>query len=324
MPMNTPLPRILVVGCGAMGGIVAAHLCRVAEVTVLDINATHIEAIRATGLRIEGEAAFVAHPRAVSSAAALDTEAFEAVIFMTKSGQTAHAVHDLRDVLAATPLRVTLQNGMGNSEQLIGGEQACVARGVCLDAGRYLEPGRILHLIRGNITWLGPVHGTLADCAWLADALSASGLPARTLEDPMDAVWSKFIFNSVMNPIGALVLGVNAARYGSPEIRALIDDMAQECIQVVQALGGRLAFDPMELVKQTRAGTRPVTRHAGSMALDIERGAATEIDELTGFIVREGERLGLDVPICRTVYRLVKGVELARAAQLSEQDARHA
>jgi 2-dehydropantoate 2-reductase len=41
------------------------------------------------------------------------------------------------------------------------------------------------------------------------------------------------------------------------------------------------------------------------MALDIARGQPTEIDELTGFIVREGERLKIPVPNCQAVYRLV-------------------
>ena len=47
------------------------------------------------------------------------------------------------------------------------------------------------------------------------------------------------------------------------------------------------------------------------MALDIARGVPTEIDELTGFIVREGERLGIPVPNCKAVYRLLKGLETA-------------
>jgi 2-dehydropantoate 2-reductase len=54
-----------------------------------------------------------------------------------------------------------------------------------------------------------------------------------------------------------------------------------------------------------------MSKHAGSMALDIARGVPTEIDELTGFIVREGERLNVPVSNCRTVYGLVKGLELA-------------
>lgn len=310
--------RILIVGCGAMGGIFAAHLQPVSAVTVLDVNAAHVEAIRRDGLRVEGPVPRTVPLQAVSSAAELAGASFDAVIFLTKSGQTAAAWTALREILAGTPLLVTLQNGMGNSETLQSGRDGPVARGVTLDAGRFLGPGHVEHLIRGNTTWIGPVRGTVQDCAWLAQLLNDAGMPAQAIADPMDAVWSKFVFNAVMNPVGALLLGVNRARYDVPEVRDLIDDLARECTNVVTALGGRLAFDPLELVKQTRAGQRPVTRHAGSMALDLARGAPTEIEELTGYVVREGDRLGVDVTACRTVYRLVKGLELARAIQLKE------
>jgi 2-dehydropantoate 2-reductase len=80
---------------------------------------------------------------------------------------------------------------------------------------------------------------------------------------------------------------------------------------VVRALGGSFAFPPMEFVDKVRAGEIPISPHAGSMALDIARGVPTEIDELTGFIVREGERLSVPVAACKTVYRLVKGLDTA-------------
>lgn len=316
---DTPA-RLLIVGCGAMGGIFAAHLARVADVAALDVNLQHVQAIRSHGLRIEGGEAFTMPLRIYADAAELQGSAFDAVLFLTKSGQTARALASLAAVLANDPLLVTLQNGMGNSEILAAATCSKVARGVSLDAGRYLGPGRVEHLIRGNTTWIGPMRGTVDDCAWLAELMSSAGMPARTLNDPMHAVWSKFVFNSVMNPIGALLLGVNAARYQSADICALIDDMAAECMAVVQALGGGFAFDPLDLVKQTRAGQRPVTRHAGSMALDIARGVETEIEELTGYVVREGERLGVPVPVSRTVYRLVKGLETARAWQRTQEE----
>jgi 2-dehydropantoate 2-reductase len=315
---ETPMRRILIVGCGAMGGIFAAHLRQVADVTALDVNTEHVGAIRRDGLRVEGPQPRTVPLRAVTSAQEIAGESFDALIFLTKSGQTGTAWAALGPLLGNTPLLVTLQNGMGNSETLLSGGAGPVARGVALDAGRYLGPGRVEHLIHGNTTWIGPVRGTVDDCAWLAQLLSDAGMPTQAIADPMDAVWSKFVFNAVMNPVGALLLGVNRARYEVPEVRDLIDDLARECTSVVAALGGRLAFDPLHLVKQTRAGERPVTRHAGSMALDIARGAATEIDELTGYVVREGDRLGVDVTACRTVYRLVKGLELARAVQLKE------
>jgi 2-dehydropantoate 2-reductase len=160
------------------------------------------------------------------------------------------------------------------------------------------------------------VRGRVEDIALLGTTLNEAGMPAEILADPMGAVWSKFVFNCVMNPLGALMMGDNAARYHSPEMRDLIDDMAAECMAVITALGGSFAFPPMEFVAKVRSGAAPLSKHAGSMALDIARGAPTEIDELTGFIVREGARLGIPVPNCHAVYRLVKGLELASQAKV--------
>jgi 2-dehydropantoate 2-reductase len=121
-----------------------------------------------------------------------------------------------------------------------------------------------------------------------------------------------------MNPLGALMMGDNASRYTSSHMCALMDDMAAECVAVVRALGGHFAFLPMDYADKIRAGQIPLSRHAGSMALDIERGVPTEIDELTGFIVREGERLKIAVPNCKAVYRLVKGLELAATRRVAK------
>jgi 2-dehydropantoate 2-reductase len=307
-------PHVLVVGCGAIGTLLAAHLAAVAQVSAFDIDAAQVAAIQAGGLRVEGVSALQARVGATDRVEALAGCRFDAIVFLVKSGATAAALRTLAPVLAepgARPLLVTLQNGMGNAEALLTVPGLPVARGVSMDAARYLGPGRAAHLIRGRCTWLGPVRGALDDVRPFAALLQAAGLPCEAIADPMDAVWSKFVFNAVMNPLGALLLGVNAARYEVPEVRALVDDMAAECRAVVLALGGRFAFDPMEYVQQVRQGLLPVSAHAGSMALDIARGADTEIEELTGYIVREADRLGVPVPACRTVLRLCKGLEFA-------------
>jgi 2-dehydropantoate 2-reductase len=302
--------HILVVGCGAIGGLFAAALSSVAKVTVFDANAGHVDAINARGLRITGKNPTTGHVRATDNPAVLKAATFDAVIFLVKSKMTAVALAQLRPMLAGNPALVTLQNGMGNAEALLAVREATVVRGVTMNAGRYVGPGHIEWLIEGK-TWLGPARGDVGDVRRLADLLNKSGMETEVVADPMGAVWSKFVFNCVMNPLGALMLGDNASRYDSVEMRALIDDMAAECAAVVRALGGSFAFPPMEFVEKVRGGEIPMSKHAGSMALDIARGAPTEIDELTGFIVREGDRLRVPVPNCKAVYRLVKGLELA-------------
>ena len=309
--------KILVVGCGAIGGLFAAALSSVAKVTAFDANAEHVKAINAQGLRILGRNPRTVRIDATADAVALKGASFDAVIFLIKSKMTGTALAQLRQVLAGNPMLVTLQNGMGNAEALLSQPQAVVVRGVTMNAGRYVEPGCVESLIEGK-TWLGPARGSIADIAPLADLLNKSGMETETTADPMGAVWSKFVFNCVMNPLGALMMGDNAARYDAPEMRALIDDMAAECIAVVSALGGTFAFPPMEFVEKVRAGEIPLSQHAGSMALDIARGIPTEIDELTGFVVREGERLKVPVPNCKAVYRLTKGLELAAQRRVAK------
>lgn len=303
---------ILIVGAGAIGGLFAAILAGTARVVAFDIDRLHVEAIRAHGLSVSGASGRTARIEAEYEPAALAGLGADAAIVLVKAVATAPALASIAPAMAEGGLLVTLQNGMGGMEPFLA-EPGPVARGTTMHAARLLGPGRIEHLVSGPTT-LGPVRGTLDDVRPLVSLMRDAGLVADAVADPMGAVWSKFVFNAVMNPLGALVLGVNAARYEVSEMRALVDEMAAECLAVVAALGGEPAGDPLAYVRRVRSGKAPMSRHAGSMALDMARGVPTEIDELTGFVVREGERLGVPVPACRTVFRLVKGMERARAA----------
>jgi 2-dehydropantoate 2-reductase len=240
---------------------------------------------------------------------------FDAVIILVKSQATEAAFRSIAPHLEGRPLLVTLQNGMGNDELLVRLTDLDVAHGVSFEAARYDGPGRVHHLVHGEDSWLGPARGGLESVAWLGDLMTKSGIRTKVVPDPRGAIWGKFIFNCVMNPIGAIVMGVNAARYEVPEMRALIDDMAAECVRVAEAQGIRLEFDPMYLVKKIRAREAPLTKHAGSMALDIEAGRDTELEAMTGYVVKKARELGVPVPVTESVYRLAKGVEYAGRAK---------
>ena len=204
--------QILIVGCGGIGGLFAAALSSVAKVTAFDANAEHVKAINAHRLRIIGKNQRTARIEATDNPGAFKGTAFDAVMFLIKSKMTAAALAQLRPVLAGNPALVTLQNGMGNAEVLLSEPGAVVIRGVTMNAGRYVEPGCVESLIEGK-TWLGPARGTVEDARTLADLLNKGGMETEIVADPMGAVWSKFVFNCVMNPLGALMMGDNASRY---------------------------------------------------------------------------------------------------------------
>jgi 2-dehydropantoate 2-reductase len=298
------------VGVGAIGASLAARLAPHCDLVGFDVFAAHAQRIDSEGLQLDGTNPVCVRLPCKHEIPALGDRTFDVMFFLTKSKATSAALHSLAHLVADDTLLVTLQNGMGNVEALLAGSVAPVARGVTMSAGRFIEPGRVELLISGD-TWLGPVRGDTRRLEDLAQVMRAGGLVCHVTPDAMAAVWSKFVFNCVMNPVGALVGGNNAARYEVSEVRRLIDDMAAECTEVVRACGGSFAFDPMEFVHKVRRGELLRSKHAGSMALDIERGVETEIDELTGFIVREGQRLGVATPVCRTVVGLMKGLEYA-------------
>jgi 2-dehydropantoate 2-reductase len=55
--------------------------------------------------------------------------------------------------------------------------------------------------------------------------------------------------------------------------------------------------------------TRRGSAHYPSMLEDVEARRPTEIDLITGSLVREAERLDVAVPLHTTLYRLIKAKE---------------
>ena len=51
--------------------------------------------------------------------------------------------------------------------------------------------------------------------------------------------------------------------------------------------------------------------HVPSMLEDVRSGRRTEVDFITGALVREAERLGVPVPLHAAMYRLVRAREAA-------------
>jgi 2-dehydropantoate 2-reductase len=75
---------------------------------------------------------------------------------------------------------------------------------------------------------------------------------------------------------------------------------------VAAAAGIELHEDPWEMnVLATRRGSA----HYPSMLEDVEAHRPTEIELITGSLVREAERLGVPVPLHQTLYRLIKAKE---------------
>jgi 2-dehydropantoate 2-reductase len=83
-------------------------------------------------------------------------------------------------------------------------------------------------------------------------------------------------------------------------------ELVEEGKRVAAAAGVELHEDPWEMnVLATQRGSR----HYPSMLEDVEAHRPTEIDQITGALVRQAARVGVPVPLHTALYRLVKARE---------------
>lgn len=296
--------RICVVGCGAIGGLFAAHLAGLAgaEVWALDVDEAHVRAINERGLRVDGVSPRVARVRARTVAA--DIPPCDMGLVATKSLFTESAIAATAGIFADAAV-CSVQNGVGN-EEIIAWYVPRVIRGTTIIAGSVPGPGVVRQDAKGD-TWLGPFEPKPA--GWdevrnLADLLSRSGLPATAMADSRGPQWTKLIFNAATSPVTALT-GLTMGQL-SGSVRDLVDGLVAEGCAVAAGLGITLDGDPLVLIDEAAVIARG---HRTSMLQDVMARRRTEVGVLNDGIVRMGREVGVPTPLHEAVAALVDGVE---------------
>lgn len=301
------MTRICVVGCGAVGGIFAAHLARKgeAEVWAYDVAKEHVAAIRKNGLRLSGAADFTAPVKATTNPEEIPPCDFG--IVATKSNHTGAAIAQVKNVFGDNSAVCSVQNGVGN-EELIAEHVRYVIRGTTFPAGHIIEPGHVGYDIQGD-TWIGPFEPTrtpMERVNRLAQLLNNAGLSVIPLEDARGAQWTKLIFNASTNPVGALTLLHHGAATRFAPTGDLFNALISEGEAVARALGIKLHGDPRQLVQK---GANAPGKHKASMLQDILAKRQTEVDFMNGAIVNWGEKHNVPTPLNKTMWELIKGLE---------------
>ena len=301
--------KIVIIGAGAMGGLFAARLAAAGEdVSVVDVWAEHVEAIRTQGLILEtGEGVIKALPAAASRSEDLAVAA-DLVIIFVKSAMTEAAARSAQTLLGSAGRVLTLQNGLGNAETiaaLVGAER--VLAGTTAQGATLLGPGRIRHGGRGD-THIGRLAGPVDDfCREAAAILTRAGIPAFAEDAVQSLIWGKLVINAGINALTALLRYGNGQLNDHEETRELVKLAVTEAVQVAAAAHIPLPYgDAVEKVLAVAAAT---ATNRSSMLQDILHGRITEIDAINGALVREGIRLAVPTPVNRTLTLLIKALE---------------
>jgi 2-dehydropantoate 2-reductase len=319
-------PRVLVVGAGAIGGVVAAKLARAGhDVTALDANREHVARLTSPGLRLDelGMPSVVPVP-AVADMADLRGP-FDFALLTLKAPY-------LEPVLTGLVSRgivrtfVSLGNGLIQPRVAASTGPDRLITGIVEWDATNIGPGHVAQTTRAPIILgrSGPGGQDLGERpGQLADILDAAA-PTAVVDDINGHVWAKLLPNSTFSGLGA----VSGLTYGQvaaePPGEWLVYRLWTEGYDVACATGVRpgevAGIRPADLAVHTDAD-RP--RAAGalaallsrlgptkaSMSQDLERGSPTEVDVINGAVVAQADALGRTAPLNQRVVELVHECE---------------
>ena len=320
--------RVAVVGAGAIGAFVGAHLTQSGTETYLVARGAHLAAMQADGLCVVGERGTVR----VDVAATDDPDQIgqvDVVFLGLKAYSYAGAAPLLEPLLAADTAAVAAQNGIpwwyfhrhggpfdgrriesvdpdGAVSSVIDPRRAIGC--VVYPAAELVAPGVVRH-IEGNRFTLGEPDGTISErCRRLSMAMTAAGFKCPVSRNVREQIWVKLMGNAAFNPLSALTGATMAQLCEFGSTRRLVAGLMEEIGTVAAALGC-----PMRVsVDQRLAGAEAVGDHKTSMLQDLETGKPLELNVLLAAVIELSEWVDVEVPNLRAVYAATALLERVR------------
>lgn len=288
--------KVAVFGPGAMGCLFAARLAKSGvDCVLVDHSDDRAKRLSKRGIVVETGGQRETVPlRVVTRPPA----GMHLAIILTKAYATA-TLH-----LPPECSVLTLQNGLGNVEALcsLAGSQRVLA-GSTSEAATLLEEGVTRHVAPG-VTRFGA--WTSCPAEGIAEMLAAAGFEAELTPAPGQALWEKVAVNAGINPLTALLNVPNGKLIESRETRQLLRDLVVEAAKVASTEGYRFT---QSLVERTEQVCTDTAENISSMLQDVRAGRRTEIDAISGEILRRAQLASVPAPRTRVIYQLVRGLE---------------
>ncbi len=308
--------EVVIIGAGALGSLFGGLLAPHARITLYTTNSEHTRAIQQNGLLLttmEGEQHSLALP-VLTGPEQYDRRA-DLILICTKAGATGAAAVTAQQLLHPEGLVLTLQNGLGNLEQIA----ACVGRqraaaGITAQGATLQAPGQVRHAGNGaTVLAVGP--GQAAAIAAVVRLFNRAGLETRTSDDVDSLLWSKLIVNVGINALAALLRVPNGTLVEAGACRELMDELVAEAVAVARALCIDLEYE--QQLDRVHQVCRQTATNRASMLQDVLQGRPTEIDVINGAVVARGQEVGVPTPVNLLFTRMIKALEATAAQRIS-------
>src|SRR5574342_381935 len=320
---STGAMRIVVLGAGALGGLIGARLSEAGQdVTLLEANVARARLLAEEGLFLSEADTGERHVqlKVVTSLEGLPPA--DLLFVAVKSYQTGEAVRGALPVIGPRTWILSTQNGIGNVEQIrrVTGSDR-ILTGITFHSIQHTGPNRMRYRTGIKPIQMAPLDGRITDeVRAIGEAFRAAGLATEVVENVDAAVWRKLVHNAVVNPVSALT-GMSCSELLEDEdLQAYMRALCLEIAEVMRARGTPLE-DEEDPYRPVVSSQKALAKNRPSMWQDLVRGFRTEIDAMNGGIAAEAERLGLKAPLNWSITQLIHSRERQQRRR-QEQGAR--
>ncbi len=317
--------NVLVVGTGAVGCAIAIAAANAGMETTLLARSVTAGYIREHGLKrtgIFGELSVAPDRITVCEDYEHVAPGQDYVVVAVKTMANETVAGELaahQDILGQTGRIVIFQNGWGNDEPYLAHFPASQVFNARVITGfERVAPGVTNVTVHTAPILLGSLHGAPVEgLGPLARAISDSGIPSEASEELEQALWAKLLYNTTLNPLGA-ILNMSYGQLASSEyLVGIMNKLIEETYAVMNAAGYQTFWKSAAEYREVfYSKLIPDTfAHRSSTLQDIEKRQKTEIDTLNGCILRIGRKHGVQTPTHAMIVEMIRGIEDIRCQE---------
>ena len=294
--------RIAIMGAGGVGGCLGGLLAKAGNDVSLICRGEHLAAIKANGLKlIRPDTEFVVKVDATDDPA--EVGPVDLVLFTVKTYQNRHVITALKPLMGPDSSVISLQNGVESHEQLgavLGPSH--ILPGTYWASSHVISPGVIAEDVMAQISF-GEIEDTESLRALeIRKVFREAGIETEISSDPLQVIWQKFIVLSALAGITSASLTRPKELLQYQDARKMFCDAMAEALAVGLAKGIDLSEN---LVQESLAYVDGLPDFQNAMQGDYENGRATELDALSGAVIRLGKQIGVATPVHSLLYSVL-------------------
>ena len=298
--------KIVIAGIGGVGGYfggkLAKHFENNNEVAIIFYaRGENEKAIRANGLQVEsGIGNFIARPALITSKAS-EIGIADFLILCTKSYDLEQTLLQLFPCIDHSTMILPLLNGIDSNQKIkdIFPENE-VAEGCVYIVSRLVKPGVIKQMSDRRLLFFGSKTVSSEKLHQLENIFKQAGIDARLPDDIQQTIWEKFLF---ISPLATATSHFDASVglvLSNPQHRAILLLLLAELKKIAESKQIHLSDNIIEKILE-KMGSLPFDI-TSSMHTDFENKKPTELDSLTGIVVKLGQQLNVATPTYERLY----------------------